>query len=88
MAVRFNEGVGSAIPETDTVAGNFTILDDSGLLFHGLALDRWAAAGFALLRWEAERSGIEAQAGYGTNMAATAARNSMAAKVLSATRTL
>jgi len=45
----FDETIGSAVPETDTVAlpRNFAILDDRGQLFQRFTLDRSPAAAFA-----------------------------------------
>ena len=54
----FDETIGSAVPETDTVAlpRNFAILDDGGQLFQRFTFDRSPAAAFALVRWKGKRS--------------------------------
>ena len=59
----FDDAVGSAVPETDAVSlpGDLAILNDGGQLFQGLTFDRPPTAAFALLRWEVEQVGIEAQ---------------------------
>src|ERR1700676_2319459 len=54
-----DETVGSAVPETDTVAppNDFAILDESGQL-QGLTLDWRSTTAFALLRREVEQVGV------------------------------
>jgi len=68
----FDDAVGSAVPETDAVSlpGDLAILNDGGQLFQGLTFDRPPTAAFALLRWEVEQVGIEAQTGDDTDMVA------------------
>src|ERR1700747_2367779 len=64
----FDKTIGSAVPETDTVAlpRDFAILDDGGQLFQRFPLDRSPAAAFALLRREVKQVGIREEAGHRT----------------------
>jgi hypothetical protein len=45
-----------------SLPGDFSILDEGGQLFVGLAFDRRSAAAFGLLRREAEQVGTETSA--------------------------
>src|SRR6202008_2414615 len=85
-----DEPIGSAVPQADaaTLPRDFAILDEGGKLLVGLALDRSPAAAFALLRGKLEQIGIEAKRVTTQTCLPMAARNSIAANALSATRTM
>ena len=67
-----NEAIGSAIPETDSIAfpGNFAILEYGRELFLRFSFDRLPAPAFVLCWREVEQVGIEAQACDDTNTVA------------------
>src|SRR5208337_903995 len=85
----FDDAVGSAVPETDAVSlpGDLAILNDGGQLFQGLTFDRPRPRPLRFCGGKSNKLASRRKRVTTQTWLRTAARNSMAANALSATRT-